>query len=410
MNQGSFLAQLRDRRVIRAAIIYVALTWIVLQVADLLASAGIIPATYVRFLIVIAIAGFPLTVIVSWFVDSPWRNKKWLAVLGDITVILAISAAALLFAWQQWFTSFSRPVVAVLTIEATDTHESTRDLAQHFAGRFRAVLALRPEMHVMELSSSQHASLANRALADKVDALGVDYLLTGTLAQGSSGLRLSLQLYDASASLRWSNTFEDRLTDLLQLRNLALEELHAQLPLPEGIFAGSSRERMSCPYPNDEQVILAVARRNVEALATAEANGMVKLVLAKLALEEVADLPLPRQSVAQQIAMQILADVEALCPGLPDTDLLRLRHTRILQDGDVDVEALLARHPNSAYLLRELATRQLKDGEVDTGRAYAREAFLVDPATNGFLCEFPELLESLEETPQAQTFSLPACN
>lgn len=376
----------------------------------MLAGASIIPATYVRFLIIVAITGFPLTIIISWFVDSPWRDKKWLAVLGDITLIVAISAAAVLFAWQQWFSSFSRPLIAVLPIEATDTRESTGDLARHLAERFRAVLALRPEMHVMELTSSQHVSLANRALVDKVGALGADYLLTGTLAQGSSGLRLSLQLYDASASLLWSNTFEDRLADLLQLRNLALEELHAQLPLPEGIFATTSRDLTSCAYPNDEQAILAIARRDFEALGSVEASGTVKLVLSEFALEQVSGLPLPRQPVAQQLAMQVLADVEALCPGLPDTELLRLRHTRVLQDSDVDAEALLAQHPSSAFILRELAARQLKDGDVETGRAYAREAFLVDPATNRFLCEFPELLESFADMPQAQTFLLPACN
>jgi len=42
LNQQSLFAQLKERRVIRAAIIYVALLWVALQAADLLAGAGML--------------------------------------------------------------------------------------------------------------------------------------------------------------------------------------------------------------------------------------------------------------------------------------------------------------------------------------------------------------------------------
>ena len=52
-----FLTELRKRRVIRAALIYVALLWIALQAADLLAGAGMIPEQLVRWLILLGVIG-----------------------------------------------------------------------------------------------------------------------------------------------------------------------------------------------------------------------------------------------------------------------------------------------------------------------------------------------------------------
>ncbi len=61
------------------------------------------------------------------------------AVLGDVAIILAVAVGAPLLAWQYWFTSFARPVLAVIRIEATDTRGDTADLAHHLAALFRGV-------------------------------------------------------------------------------------------------------------------------------------------------------------------------------------------------------------------------------------------------------------------------------
>ena len=126
-----FYEQLTRRRVIRAAVIYAALLWALLQVADLLAGADMISDTTVRWAIVIGVVGFPLTLIGSWFLESPWKERRWTAIAGDLLIIIAIAGAAFIFLWQQWFQVFARPVVAVLSIEATDTREDTADLADH---------------------------------------------------------------------------------------------------------------------------------------------------------------------------------------------------------------------------------------------------------------------------------------
>lgn len=60
MNLGEVFQELKKRRVIRTAVIYVALLWVVLQAADLFASADIISEDAVRWLIAVGVIGLPL--------------------------------------------------------------------------------------------------------------------------------------------------------------------------------------------------------------------------------------------------------------------------------------------------------------------------------------------------------------
>lgn len=76
MRMGEVFQQLQKRRVIRAAVIYVALLWVVLQAADVFAEADIISGGVVRWLIIAGVAGLPLALPGCrwcWRVAGFWR-------------------------------------------------------------------------------------------------------------------------------------------------------------------------------------------------------------------------------------------------------------------------------------------------------------------------------------------------
>lgn len=130
----------------------------------------------------------------SWFLESPWKKRRGIALAGDILLMVVVAAAAFLFAWQQWFTSFTRPVVAMLQIEATDTRDDTQLLANHRAERIRMLLATRAEIRVIELSSSHHMALNLQPTVNKAEILNADFLIAGTLSRGREEWRLTLEL------------------------------------------------------------------------------------------------------------------------------------------------------------------------------------------------------------------------
>jgi TolB-like protein len=380
LSRKSLFEQLKERRVIRASLIYIALLWVALQAADLLAGAEMLSEQLVRWLILVGVAGLPVTVLASWFLESPWKERRWTAVVGDLIIIIAIMVAAALFAWQQWFTSFTRPTMAVLKIEATDTREESEDLATHLARRFRTALATRPELRVIELSSSLHAELAGQPLSAKAATLGADYLLAGTVAQNGSEVRLNVQLYSADGSLLHSETFEDSLLDQAQLQNRVLADLWPYLPLPENTLATVRALIASCKYPNNRDAVLAIAAIDngdettdlAPFIATFDDAGMLHLAQSRLLFGHLARAPAARKPVLQPIAMQHLATAENLCPDLPDVELLRFRHT-LERRGD---ESLLLRHPSAAVLYREAVDQ---NSEPRRANAFAEEARRLDP-------------------------------
>ncbi len=403
--------QLKDRRVIRAALVYVALFWLLMQVADLLAEAEILSQESVRWLILLSLVGFPIVLILSWFYEGSWHGRRWPAVLGDAAIILAIAAGAFLLAWQHWFTSFTRPILAVIRIEVTDTREDTADLADHLATRFRLLLATRPEIRVIETESSLHADLSNLPVVEKAAALHADLLLGGTINQSDSDIRLNLQLFSADGELIWSERFQDRLIDQSQLQNRVLRELWPYLPLPDQALDDIQNIVMGCKYPADRKSILAIARigrsgphdpveltSELTLLIEQQSDsGLLHLARAKIYFRLLSVAPPARKSVLQRLAIQDLDRADAHCPGYPEIALAKIYNTLQLEQSNFRTEEYLSRFPNEAHLHLLLARRAHKSGDNATAKILAKDAFVLNSNDPDIRCLYRELLHSDNE-------------
>ena len=401
MRIAGIYKQLKDRRVIRAAVIYVALLWAILQAADLFAGSDIISEATVRWLIMGGVAGLPLVVLASWFLESPWRERRWTAVAGDIVVIVALLLAAALFAWQQWFVAFTRPTIAVLPIEATDTRLETRDLADHLSRKLRQLLASRPELRVIELDSSMHPSLDGISVSEQAEALAAEYVLAGTLSGRGQNLRWSVQLFAGEGELIWSDGFEGPLLYQDQLQGWVLEALWPQLPLnPEAL--DETRELLaSCGYPADAVAILTLARVGrrggdsatlAMVAASHEDAGLLHIAKARFYFDQVRRLPQTQQPVTQSLGMQSLEIAARTCAEYPEIELLRLVNTRELnlQNGAGHIAA----HPSAAVLYLAFAELQKEAGATRKVTALVEEALSLDPLGEATRCRVQELLES----------------
>ncbi len=319
-----------------------------------------------------------------------------------ICIALTAALAAALFAWQQSSTSFARPTVAVLPFEATDAREDTRDLADHLAKRFRTILATRPELRVTESRSAMHLALTGLEPVARAEALGADYFLTGTLSRGEQRLRLTLQLLGADGAQLWSDSFESPLLFQAQLQEWVLDELWAQLPLdPQALDAAKSLVA-DCHYPDDGMAILTLARTGrrgggpalLAMVATADIEtGLLHLAQAQFYFGQLRTLPSSQKPVIHKLAMRSLALAAASCPGHPHVELLRLLNTNELQLDFDDVEGYLSRHPNSADLYLAIAERHAEEGQDRRARALAGEALLLDPVFAETRCRVHALLE-----------------
>ena len=385
--------QLKQRRVIRTAIVYLALAWLALQVADLLADSDIISESFVRWLIFASIVGFPLVLLLSWVYEAPWRERKWIAIAGDVGVITAIAIAASVLAWQQWMTSFTRPTIAVLSFVPTDTRADTADLARHLERRFRFLLATRPEVRVIEIQSSTHASIADLPLTEKASHLGADLVLAGTINQGDNEMRLTLRLHDSTGDLLWDDRFEDRFIDQTQLQNAVLNSIWHRLPMSDTALQETRRITAACEYPATEPAVRAIVsaesdfhtdlREQIARFDTfieaQDDNGLLHLARAHLYFRLLNDSPRARHPVLQKLAMQDLDNAEQFCPMHPQIELDRFYRTLLLEQELENAEGLLARFPNESELRIRLARLLRESGNTELALALSTEANALDP-------------------------------
>ena len=301
------IGQLSRRRVFRAAVIYAAFVWVALQAADVFAGEGIIPEQWVRWLILLAAIGFPLVLIGSWFLEGPWKARGRVAAAGDFFVILAITAGAAMFAWQQWFSTTSQMTIMIGEIEATDMQSETQFLADHLEERFALLL---------------------QADAD------ADLRLEGTLSRGGDALRLTVRIVDRTGELRWSQTFAQALVDQAELQSEVIRSLVAEMPGLESRQDRALRLISACSYPADADAIIAIAdNREPELLAAyIEVNADNGLLFLQQSLGWFAAsqaAPPRRRPVLHALAVQSLDQAEMACPDYALIAELRVAYTQV---------------------------------------------------------------------------------
>jgi len=320
-------------------------------------------------------------------------------------VIAALLLAAALFAWQQWFVAFTRPTIAVLPIEATDTRVETRDLADHLTRQLRLLLASQPELRVIELDSSMHASLGGLSVSEQAAALGAEFVLAGTLSARGQNLRWSLQLFAGEGELTWSDGFEGPLLYQEQLQGWVLDALWPQLPLKPEALDETREVLASCGYPADAVAILTLARVGrrggdsatlAMVAASHEDAGLLHIAKARFYFDQIKALPPTQKTVIQSLAMQSLELASRTCAEFPEIELLRLVNTRELRQENT--AGYIARHPNAVVLYLALAELHEAAGKSRRVKALAREAMLLDPLGTSTQCRVRELLRSPENS------------
>ncbi len=73
----NFLIQLRQRKVFRSAVTHLLVSWLLLQVADILLPLLELPADTLRSLVLIAFLGLPVTLVLSWIFElTPYGVRR----------------------------------------------------------------------------------------------------------------------------------------------------------------------------------------------------------------------------------------------------------------------------------------------------------------------------------------------
>jgi TolB-like protein/Tfp pilus assembly protein PilF len=234
----SFLAELKRRNVLRAATLYAAGAWLLVQVATQVFPFFDIPNWVVRWIVVAAIIGFPIAMVLSWFYElTPEGFKResevephesitysngrkldfWIIGVLSVAVVLLLANTFVLHRDDNATLDKSIAVLP-LTNEGGDKAEQyfsdglSEDLITTLS-QFRGLKVISRNSSFQFRDSKDNS----RAIGSK---LGVAHLLEGSVARAGDVVRISTELVNVTdGRALWSQNFDRPYKDLFALQD-----------------------------------------------------------------------------------------------------------------------------------------------------------------------------------------------
>jgi TolB-like protein/Tfp pilus assembly protein PilF len=245
-----FFAELKRRRVFRVAAVYGATAFVVVQAADVLQEALLLPGAFLTGVAVLALLGFPIAIVLAWayertsdgvvrtdaattqeladIVAQP-ASRRWPSGLLALVGIVALAAAA-------WLTlvrgpssadegaattadasavaaGASRQAVAVLPFADLVGTDESRAFALGLHDDLMTQLTQVPDLKVTSRTSVMAYANESRPVVEIARELGVGSIVEGGVRTSGGRVRLNVQLIDpATDEHLWAQTYDEELT------------------------------------------------------------------------------------------------------------------------------------------------------------------------------------------------------
>lgn len=248
----SFFNELKRRNVIKTAITYAILSWLALQVADVILGNIDAPEWVFNVLLLFLVIGFFFTVIFSWaFELTPEGLKREREVDPDSSitsetgrkidrVIIGLLAICVVYlAADNYFLSDreeTEPVAAELSEKQVDDDgydsiavlpfaNMSGDAEQEYfsdgiAEELLNALAKQKNLQVAARTSSFAFKGMNQDITEIGNALKVETVLEGSVRRSGNRLRITAQLIDIENGYHlWSEVYDRELTDVFAVQD-----------------------------------------------------------------------------------------------------------------------------------------------------------------------------------------------
>ena len=251
---SSLWGELNRRNVVRVALAYIIVAWLLLQVSDTLVPALHLPEWFNSGVALLLILGFPIAILFAWaFEMTPEglkkeaevdRSESITRVTGrklDFVIIAVLACAVLFFVYDKFGTSPEGPAEQSETVAGAPTKASIAMLPfvnmsgdasnEYFSDGLSEellnLLAKVPEMHVAARTSSfSFKDQPDVAIAEIARELNVANVLEGSVRKSGTQIRITAQLIDAETGYHlWSKTYDRELENIF----ITQDEIAAQV-------------------------------------------------------------------------------------------------------------------------------------------------------------------------------------
>ncbi len=244
---GKFLAELRRRKVLRVAGLYIVAAWVVIQAAGEGFAAWQIPEETLRIVWIGALVGFPLVMILGWYYDVTGEGIVHTAPAApdhDVDVSLhkidyvILCALLIVFTFITYrlftevaetpidrsvsssFTEAPENSIAVLPFVNMSADPENDYFSDGISEELLNGLAQLAGLRVAARTSAFYFKGRNDAVTYIAGQLGVRNILEGSVRKAGNKLRVTAQLIDASTGYHlWSQTYDRELGDIFAIQD-----------------------------------------------------------------------------------------------------------------------------------------------------------------------------------------------
>jgi TolB-like protein/tetratricopeptide (TPR) repeat protein len=243
----NFLAELRRRKVLRVAGLYVVAAWVVIQAAGEVFAAWQVPEETLRLVWIGALVGFPLVLVFSWYYDITSEgivhtaprtpdhdvdvslHKIDYVILGALLFVFAFTTYGLFIKvadvpMQRKASSsvLDAPEnsIAVLPFVNMSADPDNDYFSDGISEELLNGLAQLADLHVAARTSAFYFKGRNEDISHIASQLGVRNILEGSVRKAGNTLRITAQLIDASNGYHlWSATYDRELGDVFAIQD-----------------------------------------------------------------------------------------------------------------------------------------------------------------------------------------------
>lgn len=262
-DKPSFLSELKRRNVVRAAALYAAGAWLLVQVATQVFPLFHVAEWVMRWIVVAAIVGFPFAMLFSWFYEwttqglqleseiSPNESitrhtgkklDKWIIAVLLMAVVLLLANQFVLHrddnqsaGTESDTTPIPGKSIAVLPFADLSPGHDQESFSDGMAEEILNALARIKHLKVVGRASSFRYKGKDVDLKKIGSDLGVAHVLEGSVRKQGDRLRITTTLLKTSDGVEeWSNSYDGKLVDVFDLQESCARDIASQLDVVLG--------------------------------------------------------------------------------------------------------------------------------------------------------------------------------
>lgn len=250
--------ELTRRKVFKVGAAYLVVAWLAVQAASIAFPAFEAPGWALRIFILIALLGFPISLVFAWAFDftpdglKPETGPRSSKVIFAIVAVLVVLAFAWYFKGQPTYrepaeaqanakNAVSVPAVGKNSIAVMPFVNMSSDKEQEYFSdgmteEILNALANVPNLAVTARTSVFSLKGQNKDIREIGKLLGVAYVLEGSVRKAGDQVRITAQLIRADNGFHlWSETYDRKLENVFDMQAEIAGAIAKALELPLGL-------------------------------------------------------------------------------------------------------------------------------------------------------------------------------